>query len=153
MRLWMDGLEDLSMKLLRMGDKSRGVSKAMLIAAAEKTKSAWRIAIERHGLIDTGDMLESVGYRAPSANASSVEIYPQGTDRKGVRNAEKAFILHYGTSDKKHPATRFVDDAYKDAEAEAIPIMQDILGEFMQTGRVPTVVRTPNRPGGANGKN
>ncbi|NLW24754.1 MAG: hypothetical protein GXY91_05875, partial [Clostridia bacterium] len=38
-----------------------------------------------------------------------VDIYPQGKDRKGVRNAEKAFVLHYGTS--KLPASHWVDDA------------------------------------------
>lgn len=145
----MDGLDDLIRKLGPMGDDSEKVSKAMLTAAAEKTKTAWQKAIESHGLVDTGDMLESVGYRAPG-RSMSVEIYPQGTDRKGVRNATKAFVLHFGTSSIE--STRFVDDAYKDAEANGIPAMEEVLGEFLETGKVPRVQRTPNHPGGVSKK-
>lgn len=31
-----------------------------------------------------------------SGMTSSIEIYPHGTDRKGIRNAEKGFIANYG---------------------------------------------------------
>ena len=145
----MDGLDAMIRQLGSMGDDSEKVSKAMLTAAAEKTKTAWRNAIESHGLVDTGDMLESVGYRAPG-RSMSVEIYPQGTDRKGVRNATKAFVLHFGSSSIE--GTRFVDDAYKGAEAQGIPAMEEVLGEVLDTGKVPNVPRTPNHPSGVNNK-
>ena len=69
---------------------------------------------------DTGAMIESIGYARPTAgieSAKSIDIYPQGVDGKGVRNAEKAFILHYGTS--KIPGSRWVDDADRYSEETA----------------------------------
>ena len=50
-----------------------------------------------------------------------VAIYPQGRDHKGVRNAEKAFVNHYGASHRK--ATHFVDDAEKQSEEPAVEAM------------------------------
>lgn len=153
-RFDMSGLEETIREMQRMGQESGEAAKAMLRAGAEKVKAAWRSATEAHGLVDTGDMLESIGYaRNPKVigDAMSVDIYPQGTDRKGVRNAEKAFILHYGTSRRR--ATRFIDDADAKSEAEAVPAMEEIWDRYIQTGTVPKVALTPNHPGGANGKN
>lgn len=147
------GLEDTIREMRRLGEESGDAARAMLQAGAEKVKGAWRKATEAHGLVDTGDMLESIGFaRNPKkiGDMMSVDIYPQGTDRKGVRNAEKAFILHYGTSSR--PATRFIDDADAMSEAEAIPAMEEIWDRYIQTGVVPKVALTPNHPGGSNGK-
>lgn len=152
-RFDMSGLEDVIRDMERMGEKSGDVAKAMLFAGAEKVKSAWRSAVESHGLVDTGDMLESIGYKRNPKKVGddiSVEIYPQGTDRKGVRNAEKAFILHYGTSSRR--GTRFVDDADRMSESDAIPAMEAVWGQFIETGSVPNVPSTPNHPGGVNTK-
>ena len=152
-RFIMIGLDDVIRDMARMGEKSGDAAKAMLFAGAEKVKSAWRSAVESHGLVDTGDMLESIGYARKTkeiGDALSIDIYPQGTDRKGVRNAEKAFILHYGTSSR--PGTRFVDDADRMSEAEAIPAMEAVWGQFIETGSVPNVPASPNHPGGVNTK-
>lgn len=152
-RFDMSGLEETIRDMQRMGQQSGNAAKAMLQAGAEKVKAAWRAATEAHGLVDTGDMLESIGFaRNPKqiGDMLSIDIYPQGRDRKGVRNAEKAFILHYGTS--RHPATRFIDDADAMSEAEAIPAMEEIWDQYIKTGTVPTVPLTPNHPGGVSAK-
>ena len=47
-----------------------------------------------------------------------------GKDKHGVRNVEKAFILHYGRSNMK--GDRFVDEAERIAEENAIPAMQEV---------------------------
>ena len=70
---------------------------------------------ERHGYRETGDMIESIrADKAPKSDANDVRrisVYPRGEDRKGVRNAEKVFLLHYGTSNsakaKKRRAARW----------------------------------------------
>ena len=77
-----------------------------------------------------------------------IDIYPQGKDKKGkgVRNAEKAFILHYGASSRvaknevkikeKYPgngipATHWVDDADKIAEPEVERVFTEIFDKFV----------------------
>lgn len=46
----------------------------------------------------TGEMLASIGrneYRE-WLGGGSVDVYPQGEDSRGVRNATKAYVLNYG---------------------------------------------------------
>lgn len=146
------GLDETIREMRRMGEESGDVATAMLQAGAEEVKKAWQLAAEEHGLRDTGDMIASIGFsREPKdiGGIKSIDIYPQGTDRHGVRNAEKAFILHYGTS--KLAATHWVDDADRYSEDYAIPAMTDVWEEFLATGKVPRVNLTPNNAKGTTG--
>jgi hypothetical protein len=83
----------------------------------------------KRGYIDTGDMLASVA-RADKSPKGTAEIYPQGTDSKGVRNAEKAFILHYGTSSVQ--GSRFVDDIEDKAAPEIYVAMGNVMDEYIK---------------------
>lgn len=106
------GLDSVLAKLQQMGELTGTVAQEMLTAGAEIVKNEWRESAERHGHRDTGNMIDSIGYPKRVQNANDVlyvDIYPQGKDAKGVRNAEKAFILNYGTS--KKPASHWIDDA------------------------------------------
>lgn len=146
------GLDDTIREMRKLGEESGEAATAMLQAGAEGVKKAWRLAAEEHGLRDFGDMIESIGFaRKPKdiGGIKEIDIYPQGKDRKGVRNAEKAFILHYGTS--KLDATYWVDDADRYSEDFAIPAMQAVWDEYVATGRVPRVNLTPNNPMGTTG--
>lgn len=148
-RFNMSGIDDLVAEMRRMGEESGEAAKAVLLAGAEGVKKAWKQAAEEHELRDTGDMINSIGFpREPVdvGGAYSIDIYPQGKDRHGVRNAEKAFVLHYGTS--KLTATHWVDDADRYSEDYAIPAMNDTWDEFISTGKVPHVQLTPNTAGG-----
>lgn len=107
-----EGLDDIIDDMAAMGQSTGELADEMLFAGAEEVKKAWKAAIRKHKHIDTGAMLDSVDYSRKVkqiGDIKSVDIYPQGKDKKGVKNAEKAFILHYGTS--KRPGTHFVDDA------------------------------------------
>lgn len=151
-RFDMSGLDDVIREMRRMGEESGDAAKAMLQAGAESVKSAWRQAAEDHNLRDTGDMIESIGFNSEPkkiGDVMSIDIYPQGTDRKGVRNAEKAFVLHYGTS--KMEAKRWVDDADRYSETTAIPAMEAVWDGYIATGIVPRVTLTPNNAGGKAG--
>ena len=109
----------------------------MLMAGAEAVRMAWKRSAEEHGYMapgnsrrGSGDLIASIGYpRQPKSTGDvrSIDIYPRGRDRKGVRNAEKAFILHYGTS--KRPGSRWVDDADRYSEETAIPAMARVWEE------------------------
>lgn len=118
-----EGFDELLAVLKQHGDLVSTAAPDMLQAGAAVVADSWRDAIRAHDLIDTGDMIDSVG---PSdvVNTSSekkIAVYPQGRDRKGIRNAEKAFINHYGASRRK--ATHFVDDAETKAEGPAVDAM------------------------------
>ena len=128
-----EGFDELLESLKRDSDLLDTAAPDVLQAGAEIVAQEWRNTIQAHGLIDTGDMLESV---APSqavvnANEKKIAVYPQGRDRKGVRNAEKAFINHYGASRRK--ATHFVDDAETKAEGPAIDAMAAVWYEKLES--------------------
>lgn len=111
-RFEMEGFDELLADMKRLGELSGDVADEMLMAGAEQVKKAWKDSALRHGHKDTGDMIDSIGYKGKPKNAGDVkaiDIYPQGKDRKGVRNAEKAFILEYGTKNK--PGSQWVTDA------------------------------------------
>lgn len=118
-----EGFDELLADLKQHGDLVSTAAPDMLQAGAAVVADSWRDAIRAHDLIDTGDMIDSVGL-SDVVNTSSekkIAVYPQGRDRKGIRNAEKAFINHYGASRRK--ATHFVDDAETKAEGPAVDAM------------------------------
>lgn len=133
-----DGLDDVIRQMAELGELSGPVADRMLLAGAEQVRLAWQRSAQEHDHRDTGDMIRSIGYpRAPRdiEGVRAIDIYPQGTDGKGVRNAEKAFVLHYGTSRMR--GSRWIDDA----DAYAGPLVQAeferIWDEYIRTGKVP----------------
>lgn len=133
----MNGIDELAVELMEMGQLDNGeLVSEMLEAGAEVVAEEWkkgiRSAVKANGR-STGDMERSV---APTkgikkvGDISTKEIYPQGKDRKGVRNAEKAFILHYGKSGQV--ATRFVDAVEDAAEDKAVEVMEDVFNNYLE---------------------
>lgn len=128
------GLDEVYREMQQEGETVGETAKKMLEAGGKECVKAWKIAIGMHGHSGegisgraTGDMINSVGIKFKKIKMNGMriaEIYPLGKDRHGVRNAEKAFILHYGRSNMK--GDRFVDDAERIAEEEAVPAMIDI---------------------------
>ena len=98
----------------------------MLEAAGAEFEKAWKNGIERHEHVDTGDMLKSVKAKI-NKNKKTVTIAPTGKDRQGVRNAQKAFVLHYGST--KIAGDRFVDDVEEKGEDAAIDAMMEVYNE------------------------
>lgn len=119
-----DGIDQIAAEMAWMGEAAGEVADEMLLAGAEEVKRAWKEMAERHGYRETGDMIESIrADKAPKSDANDVRrisVYPRGEDRKGVRNAEKAYVLHYGTS--KIHGSHWVDEADQDAG----PMVQDV---------------------------
>ena len=126
MRIDTSGIDDIAAELLREQGKANDAVRAMLAAGAEIVKRAWRESAERHDHRDTGAMIDSIeADKAIRSNSTGgfVEIYPRGKDGHGVRNAEKAFILNYGTS--RIPASHWVEEADADAEEPALEAMRE----------------------------
>lgn len=144
-RLKITGFDQLVKEMEERGEKTGQVADAMLLSAAEVSRQAWQESAERRRHRDTGQLIASIGYPRKIkeiGGAKSVDIYPQGKDHKGVRNAEKAFILHYGTS--RRPGSHWVDDANTIAGPKIATTMRGIWEEYIRTGKVPDVGKTSN---------
>lgn len=105
------------------------VGQKMLDAGAKACVKEWKDGITASGHVDTGAMKESVR-SSKNQNKKTREIYPRGKDKNGVRNAEKAFVLHYGTSHK--PGDRFVDKIEENSEEQAFKEMQGVFDDYLK---------------------
>lgn len=132
-RFDVSGLDETIEEMKRLGQMTGQTADAMLMAGADEVRKAWRQSAEEHRHRDTGDMIASIGFaRKPKDVGSirSIDIYPQGKDKRNIRNAEKAFILHYGTT--KIRGSRWVDDADKISEQTVVPAMIRVWEQFLQ---------------------
>ena len=123
-KLKTQGLDKFADDLRRAGADLPQVQSDMLDAGAQATVEAWKDGIERAGHKDTGDMQKSVRASKRSRGTERA-VAPQGKDRKDVRNAEKAFILHYGSS--SIVGDRFVDKIEEKADEAAAQRMDAVL--------------------------
>lgn len=132
-RMDTSGLQDIIVALRKAGAETGEMAQEMVMAGAEEIKKGWQQAILSHGLVDSGQMLASVGYpKKPTVKngVAEIDVYPQGKDKRGVRNAEKAFIQHYGSSRVK--PTRFVDDAERNSADAAVESARAVFDKKMK---------------------
>ena len=113
-RMTTHGLSELMVDLDALADASGEITDNILLAGAFEIKKEWIAAIRKQGLVDTGEMVASVGYGKrprPDGEFKKIVVYPMGVDSKGVRNAQKAFVHNYGHPGRGIKMTRFIDDA------------------------------------------
>ena len=94
---------------------SRPDAERVLLAAVPVVEAAWKASGEKlgyrtHGknrkhMLDSFKASKIIGGEAGAQY--SIDVYPAGKDSKGVRQAEKAFILNYGTA--RYPGSEWVD--------------------------------------------
>lgn len=133
------GMDEIVREMQRMGEQTGDVAEAMIMTGAAYVREAWRQAADEYDHRVTGDMIDSINYaRTPTdlGSSLSIDIYPQGKDHKGVRNAEKAFILHYGSSKLK--GSRWVDRADEISDATVVPAMTRVWETYLETGQIKT---------------
>ena len=133
-RIDISGFEAALADMRRRGEASGPVARAILDAGAAAAVESWKETISRLGLVKTGDMRDSIAATDVKTDGSGVlyrEVTAKGVDRHGVRNGEKAFILHYGTSRIK--ASYWWDTAEKDAAPRVADAMTAAWEEHTQT--------------------
>lgn len=128
-RMNSSGTAELASDLRQLGNDMASVGEEMLDAGAAVIVEEWKDGITEAGHVETGEMRDSVR-AARKRKKRSRDIYPKGKDSKGIRNAEKAYILHYGKSSK--PGDRFVDRIEEKAEPRAVAKMQSILNAHLR---------------------
>ena len=125
-RMEFSGTQEVLDALFKESERLERKATEMLGEAGKVVVKAWQDAIDAHGHVRTGDMRNSVRASAVKKNGEAYvsSIYPHGRDRKRQSNAEKAFVLHYGTS--KIHGDHFVDDAEERAGDAAEQVMQEV---------------------------
>ena len=98
----------------------------MLKAGAKVLVQAQKQEAETLKIRDTGQFIESIK-ATPIKNKDgvySVDVYPQGVDDKGVRNATKGFVAEYGTS--RRPARPWMSKANENSADDVHKAMRDV---------------------------
>ena len=128
-----EGADEMLKALQRLGDEMPQIERSMLESGGQVMAKSWQDAIDAHGYIDTGSMRENVRPKVRKFRGSQrAEITSIGTDSKGVRNAAKAYILHYGTSKITNPS-HWVDGAEEQGIAPSAQAMGQVLAEAIES--------------------
>lgn len=132
MGIEINGLDKLSDDLYNLAKSVDGeLVQDMLDAGAEVAVDEWKKAITDAGHIETGSMHDSVAAKLPkNKNPLAREIYPQGKDKNGVRNAHKAYILNYGTS--KIAGDDFISKIYEDMDSKVYEAEMKVYDEELK---------------------
>lgn len=96
-------MEDLQSTADQLAKLERTGVKRIVAAGASAAETRLRELTEERRHVRTGDMFGSIApteYREWFGGGSQ-EVYPQGEDRKGVRNATKAYVINYGRGRRK----------------------------------------------------
>jgi len=101
----------------------------MVDAALPVLQRALQGAYSKHRI--TAALAGSVKIKKATENAYGYfgVVFPSGTDARGVRNAEKAVYLEYGTS-KQH-ATPVIASAVNSCEGEVLKVMEEVFNEVV----------------------
>ncbi len=90
-----DGFEFQEKRFAKMGPT---MIRKIVEAGAGAAEKIMANETKARGHVRTGDMLESIGNNGirEYLGGASTEVYPQGEDRLGTRNATKAYVINYG---------------------------------------------------------
>ena len=103
--------------------------KAIVMAGAEGCAKEMQGGIRQSRHVRTGSMMQTVrpGNYHEDPEASWCEVYPQGSDARGVSNAKKAFVINYGYGKRRTDKTgdKFITGNKKKYEASVAKAMQD----------------------------
>lgn len=119
-RFEVNGLDALSDDLAALASIPDSVIEQMLVAEAEVIEAEQRKTAKEMGVYDTGMTAGSIkkGKVKKTATGKSIHVSPQGTNARGDRNAEVAFVNEYGK--RGQPARPFIRTANERAEQKAV---------------------------------
>lgn len=113
------GLDELALSIQDLANLPDSVLDDMLNAGADVIAEGQKAVGRRMGVHLTGVMLDSIQKskktKAASAAGRYIDVYPGGTNAKGRRNAEVAFVNEYGTTRQEpRPFMRTANEEYAD---------------------------------------
>ena len=123
------GLDDLQEQMLQRAKIAEEAVPEMLKAGGAVMQEAQRAEIRTmfRSRRSTGDLAASivVSKIKERDNGKMVEVYPDGKDRHGVRNATKGFVLQYGR--KNMPARPWFTAANEKAADDVVSLVKTTL--------------------------
>ena len=142
-----DKFDSINDELEKLGETTDDIKRQLYEAAVPVVADEWQEQLKsnimprgtvRHSLRNTnkkykyitkstGETTESVG---GNIKQDFADIYPRGKDHKGVRNAEKAFILNYGR--KNMIAKDFIETIDKNSDEKVQKAMENKLDEILR---------------------
>ena len=129
------GITELTQEWQRAAQQSPALCKRMVEAGAEEATRILKRHIQIAGLVDTKKMIDNTKPTKIKEDVGgfSCEVYPQGKDKKGVKNVEKAFVNNYGTTGRvrKVPATHFFERATEEMATAVPAVMERVFDEEM----------------------
>lgn len=134
--LHVEGIDDMTRMLDKISALDEGkVVEDMLKEGAKDVEKAWTDNIIKRDYRDSRKMLLKVNTGRVKKNqwGRFNTTYPFGEHVRPwgkVRNAAKAFYLHYGFPG--YTGTRWVDDVEKDASKTAPDTMQKVFDKFIE---------------------
>lgn len=134
-RFEVNGLDALSDDLASLASLPDSVIEEMLNAEADIIEEAQRQTAREMlvGEYATGTTAASIkkGKVKKTARGKSITVSPQGSNKRGTRNAEVLFINEYGK--KGQPARPAVRTANERAEKEAVEAGEKVLNDFLDS--------------------
>lgn len=142
-----EGMEHLEKMFKELSTLEQGkVAEDMLNAGKVEVEKAWKKIIDKRDLKRKGLMKSTVKSTKPKHNVygTFLSTYPFGvekdtaTGKSRVRNAEKAFYLHYGfmnvrTGHFYRDAVGWVDEVEKEAMDKATAVMEKIYENYIRS--------------------
>ena len=125
-RFEVSGIEAAEAALMRQSERAARAVPKMLKAGAAVLVDAQQAEIRStfHSGRVTGDLASSIKATSVKKKDSTqyVEVYPQGTNRRGERNATVGFVHQYGRSNM--PARPWFTSANEKAAGEVQEVMR-----------------------------
>ena len=107
---------------------SRDGIKTIVMAGADKCVQDMKQVIGSNHHVRTGNMQQNVkpGTYHEDLNSGWVEVYPQGSDGRGVSNAKKAFIIDRGYGGRRTEKTgdKFITKNQRQFKSDVEAAMQ-----------------------------
>ena len=132
-----NGLDSLINDLSALAALPDSVAEDMLNAGADIIEAEQHKTAKSMGVYDTGVTEGSIKKTKvkKTATVKSIDIFPQGVNSDGNRNAEVAFINEFGKSGKHgkkgQPARPFIRTANEAAEERATEAEEKVYNDFL----------------------
>lgn len=134
-RLSVIGLDEFMNDLEEVAKLPDGVVFEILNKQAEVVEKAQANKITELGLVDTGQLRDSISRSAVRSGGASryLEVFPQGERRYGGRNAEVGFIQEYGAPGRHITAKSWMYDANEECAEETTEAALKVYDNYLKS--------------------
>ena len=131
-----DGLDALALGLEEMAELPDAVAEEMLAAEAEIVEKAQAGTGLRMGVHRTGVTLSSITHGRMKRGRDGgrvMHVYPKGTNGKGVRTAEVAFLNEFGAPKRGIAPRPFILTANEEAADAAAEAAAKVYDDYLKS--------------------